>query len=151
MTRRTLERESERMTNSTGTVGGVGSSQGGQQGWDSDLNTQPIPPSGEGTTSAGTQGDTMATTRTTRTTKTDRERAEEQAQSVERDDNFQLPPGVSTKASRGEVETDTSEPEEEPLLTVEEQMAGGSEAQLEARSQAALAEEERARAEAQAR
>jgi len=92
----------------------------------------------------------MATTRTTRT-KTDRERAEEQAQSVERDDNFQLPPGVSTKASRGEVETTASEPEEEPLLTVEEQMAGGSEAQLEARSQAALAEEERARAEAQAR
>jgi hypothetical protein len=87
----------------------------------------------------------MATTRTTRT-KTDRERAEEQADSVERDDNFQLPPGVSTKASRGEVETDTSEPEEEPLLTAEEQMAGGSDAQLEARSPAALAEVEAERA-----
>ena len=88
----------------------------------------------------------MATTRTTRTTKTDAQRAEEQAQTVETDDNFQLPPGVSTKASRGEVETDTSEPEEEPLLTVEEQMAGGSDEQLEARSPAALAEVEAERA-----
>ena len=60
----------------------------------------------------------MATTRTTRTTKTDRERAEEQAQSVERDDNFQLPPGVSTKASRGEVETDTSEPSDAQKLVI---------------------------------
>jgi len=84
-------------------------------------------------------------------TKTDAQRAEEQAQTVETDDNFQLPPGVSTKASRGEVETDTSEPEEEPLLTAEEQMAGGSEAQLEARSPAALAEDERERYEAQQR
>ena len=79
-------------------------------------------------------------------TKTDAQRAEEQAQTVETDDNFQLPPGVSTKASRGEVETDTSEPEEEPLLTAEEQMAGGSDAQLEARSPAALAEVEAERA-----
>jgi hypothetical protein len=93
----------------------------------------------------------MPTTRTTRTTKTDRERAEEQADKVERDDNFQLPPGVSTKASRGEVETDMSEPEEEPLLTIEEQMAGGSEEQLEARSPSALAEDERERYEAQQR
>ena len=111
------------MANTAGTPGGVGSPQGGQQGWDDAENVQPIPPSREGTTSAG--GFDMAT-------KTDAEkRAEAEAKSKDKSgetdserlgkvdltqphstdptdpgsqENFGLPDGVSTKASRGEVE-----------------------------------------------
>jgi hypothetical protein len=139
-----------------GTAGGVGSPQGGQVGWDEDLNTQPIPPSNEGTTSAGMTGTVydpaqeavMATK-----TKTDKERelSLSSSESTTTEDDFGLPPGVSTKASRGEVYSSVDEPQEEPLLTVEEQMAGGSAAQLEARSPAALAEAERDAAEARQR
>ena len=44
------------MANTTGTAGGVGSSQGGMQGWDAAVNTQPIPMSLAGTTAAGVAG-----------------------------------------------------------------------------------------------
>lgn len=42
--------------NTTGSVGGVGSPQGGMQGWDAAVNTQPIPMSNAGTTAAGVAG-----------------------------------------------------------------------------------------------
>jgi hypothetical protein len=64
--------------------------------------------------------------------------------------NMGLPEGVSTKASRGELAVDDSEPEEEPLLTVEEQMQGGTDEQLEERSPAALDEQRREQAKARA-
>jgi len=70
-------------------------------------------------------------------TKTDKERAEAEAGA---EPESQLPESVTTKASRGDIQSTYVEPEGEPLLTVEEQMAGGSEAQLDERSPAALAE-----------
>jgi len=90
-------------------------------------------------------------------TKTDKERAAEARQNAgtgsavdpaypETQENHGLPDGVSTKASRGDIEADTSEPEEQPLLTVEEQMAGGTEEQLDAVSPSALAEQAEERA-----
>jgi N4-gp56 family major capsid protein len=42
--------------NTTGTAGGTGSPQGGQQGWDAAVNVQPIPPSNAGTLAAGVAG-----------------------------------------------------------------------------------------------
>lgn len=44
------------MANTTGTAGGVGSPQGGMQGWDAAVNIQPIPMSNAGTTAAGVAG-----------------------------------------------------------------------------------------------
>jgi len=44
------------MANTAGSVGGTGSPQGGQQGWDAAVNTQPIPGSNAGTLAAGTAG-----------------------------------------------------------------------------------------------
>jgi N4-gp56 family major capsid protein len=44
------------MANTSGSVGGTGSSQGGMQGWDAAVNTQPIPMSLAGTTAAGVAG-----------------------------------------------------------------------------------------------
>jgi hypothetical protein len=121
----------------TGTPGGTGSSQGGQVGWDEELNVQPIPPSNEGTTTVGEMA-AMSTT-TTQTTEESTDPADQE--------NFGLPEGVTTKASRGEL-PEAEEPQEEPLLTVEEQMQGGTDEQLEARSPEAIAEAARQRAEA---
>jgi hypothetical protein len=67
-----------------------------------------------------------------KTTKTDKEREAEEAGTVAptteadpRDPltqpNFGMPEGVSTDASRGELDIDTTEPQELPNPTVEEQ------------------------------
>jgi N4-gp56 family major capsid protein len=50
------------MANTAGTVGGGGSPQGGMQGWDPAVNTQPIPMSLSGTLAAGTAGTAWAGT-----------------------------------------------------------------------------------------
>ena len=47
--------------NTAGTAGGIGSPQGGMQGWDAAVNTQPIPMSNAGTTAAGTAGTAFTT------------------------------------------------------------------------------------------
>ena len=92
-------------------------------------------------------------------TKTDKQRADEARQNVgtgsnvdpaypETQENHGLPEGVSTKASRGDIESTYEEPEGQPLLTVEEQLAGGTDEQLDAVSPSALAEDAEARRQA---
>ena len=49
------------MANTSGTAGGVGSPQGGAQGWDAAVNIQPIPMSNAGTTAAGAAGSAITT------------------------------------------------------------------------------------------
>lgn len=128
------------MSNTSGTPGGVGSSQGGQQGWEDGNQAQPIPPSKEGTTSVLTSPEEeQAMTKA----KTDKEREAEEALGTDApvapteeattstdpadQPNFGLPEGVSTSQTRGEnkdAEGDTIEanPEGEPNPTVEEQL-----------------------------
>lgn len=114
------------MTNSSGTPGGVGSPQGGQQGWDDAENAQPIPPSREGTTSAGMTGTVYDPSKETQmATKTDAEKAAEAEAKAKADKNAEAKQSASGSQSgvapkEGEdrtypaVDTDPTDPSSQP-------------------------------------
>lgn len=92
----------------------------------------------------------MATPTTTNTPQSQTDVDYEESTDPADQPNFGLPEGVTTKASRGELNVPEQTDEEEPLLTVEEQMQGGTDEQLEERSPEAAAQRARERSQAAA-